>query len=346
MVNKPKILVLGDGGWGTALALLLDKKGYAVTLWSNFPDYAKYLSRYRENKKFLPGVKIPHSINITCNLQLVTCNLMVMAIPTQHARVVLQKLQPQISDIPIVSVAKGLEMETLKRPSEIIKEVLGTKPVAVLSGPSHAEEVSRGLPASVVVASADKEFARQVQQTFMTDYFRLYTHSDMLGVELGGALKNVIAIAAGICKGLNLGDNVTSALLTRGVLEMARFGKVMGAQPHTFFGLAGIGDLITTCISPHGRNRLVGLRLGGGETLKDILGSMQMVAEGIWTTRAVVNLAKQYVVEMPITKEVYGVLFRNKNPRRAVQDLMGRPPKSEMEDLKWLLSNHGQRHRS
>jgi len=327
------ILVLGDGGWGTALALLLDKNGHNVTLWSNFADYARIMAKKRENTKFLPGIKLPYSIKIDWSLEIGHCSLdlIVMAIPTQYVRVVLTKIKPNIRTIPIVSVAKGLEMKTLKRPSQIIKEVLGTDKIGVISGPSHAEEVSRGLPASVVIASNDKKLAQLAQNAFMNNHFRPYTNSDIIGVELGGALKNIIAIAAGICDGLKLGDNTKSALLTRGLAEIARLGKAMGGKTKTFSGLAGIGDLITTCISPHGRNRKVGIALGQGKTLSQILASMQMVAEGVWTTKAVVKLAKQYKTEMPITKEVHAVLFRNKNPRLAVRDLMRRPPKSEEE---------------
>lgn len=329
------ILVLGDGGWGTAIALLLDKNGHDVTLWSNFPAYARIMAKKRENTKFLPGAKLPTSINITSNLQLTTCNLIVMAIPTQYARSVLKKLQVTgyRFQVPIVSVAKGLEMGTLKRPSEIIKEVLGADKICVLSGPSHAEEVSRGLPASVVIASKDLKLANLAQSVFMNSYFRPYTHSDIIGVELGGAIKNIIAIAAGICDGLRLGDNAKSALLTRGLVEIIRLGKAMGARPDTFFGLSGLGDLITTCVSPHGRNRLVGIKLGQGKTLKEIMASMEMVAEGVWTTRAAIKLSKQYKIEMPITKEVYNILFRRKNPKQAVRDLMRRRAKSETEDL-------------
>lgn len=339
MSQRSNILVLGDGGWGTAIAILLDKNGHKVTLWSNFPDYVKYLNAKRENTKFLPGIKIPNSIEITGNLsRRRRDNLIVMAVPTQHARSVLIKIGQHITKTPIVSLAKGLEMKTLKRPSEIIKEVLNTDKIAVLSGPSHAEEVARGLPASVIIASRDKKLALFAQHIFMNDHFRPYTHTDILGVELGGALKNIIAIAAGICDGLKLGDNAKSALLTRGLVEIARFGKSMGAQPITFFGLSGIGDIITTCTSPYGRNRMVGTRLGKSESLKQILGSMEMVAEGVWTTQAAYKLAKQLGVEMPITNEVYKVLFHDKKPRQAVLDLMRRPPKSETEDLAWLLS--------
>lgn len=330
-----KILVLGDGGWGTALALVLNDNGHKVMLWSNFPDYAEYLRKHRENTKFLQGIKIPQAININSEFIINNLKLIVMAVPTQFCRGVLVQIKSRIphpaSRIPIISVAKGIEQKTLKRPSEIIQEVLDypDDKIAVLSGPSHAEEVARKKPATVVIASTNQRLAKELQSVFMGDYFRVYTQRDVVGVEIGAAVKNIIAIAAGICDGLGLGDNAKSALLTRGMVEIARLGEAMGGSKSTFFGLAGIGDLITTCISPHGRNRSVGIRIGKGETLKQILKSMQMVAEGVWTTRAVMKLAKEYKVEMPITREVYNVLFKNKNPMKAVYSLMTRQAKSE-----------------
>jgi glycerol-3-phosphate dehydrogenase (NAD(P)+) len=229
----------------------------------------------------------------------------------------------------MVSLVKGLEMQTFRRPTEIIHEVFGTERLAVLSGPSHAEEVSRGRPTTVVAASADPELARQIQEQFRTERFRVYTNEDIAGVELAGALKNVIGIAAGIGDGLGFGDNAKAALLTRGLVEMARFGVALGAEHPTFFGLAGLGDLITTCVSPHGRNRSVGERLGRGEKLPAILAGMHMVAEGVYTTRSVHEKATQMGIEMPITAEIYRVLYEDKNPLAAVNDLMLREPTSE-----------------
>lgn len=333
---KPlNIVVLGDGGWGTTLAVLLDSNQHKVKLWSNFPKYARLLNRRRENIKFLPGVKIPDSIMITARPEVVQeADLIVVAVPTQYIRAGLAKIKPYyLPKCPLVSVAKGLEQKTLTRPSEIIKEVLATRKVAVLSGPSHSEEVSRGCPASVVVASRSKPLAQKVQQVFMNKRFRVYTHSDMIGIELAGALKNIIAIAAGVCDGLKLGDNAKSALLARGLVEIARLGVAMGARKSTFFGLAGLGDLVTTCISPHSRNRAVGIKLAQGKSLKQILESMVMVAEGVWTIRAALSLAKKNRIEMPITAEVKRVLYDNKDPGQAVTDLMTRLPKSETEDL-------------
>ncbi len=331
-MTKRKILVLGDGAWGTALALNLYHNGHQVRVWGAFPDYITHLKKQRENTTFLPGVKIPAGIEFYHNIEtaLEAMDLMVLAVPTQHARSVLLKVKPFYSPVvPIVSVAKGIEHKTLARPSEIIKEILKAKKIAVLSGPSHAEEVARRLPASVVLASRDKKFARDVQRIFMNERFRIYTHSDMIGVELCGALKNIIAIAAGICDGLKLGDNAKSALLTRGLVEITRLGVKMGARSGTFFGLAGLGDLITTCISPHGRNREVGIRIGQGETLARIMKTMKKVAEGVSTTQAVYPLIRKYKIAMPITNEIYQVLFKNKNPRQAVSDLMTRQPKAE-----------------
>ncbi|MEW6027328.1 MAG: NAD(P)H-dependent glycerol-3-phosphate dehydrogenase [Planctomycetota bacterium] len=323
------ITVLGDGGWGTAVALLLLHNGHKVTLWSKFPEYAEHIRKRRENTKFLPGIKLPQALDITSELIIHNSELIVMAVPTQFCRSVLEDLRSTLP--PIVSLAKGIEQKTLKRPSQIIQETLGYSrdKIAVLSGPSHAEEVARQKPASVVVASTNKKLARDLQAVFSNEYFRVYTQDDVVGVETAAAVKNIIAIAAGICDGLGLGDNAKSALLTRGMVEISRLGEALGGNKKTFFGLAGIGDLITTCISPHGRNRAVGVRLGKGETLKQVLKTMQQVAEGVWTTRAAVKLARRYKVEMPITNEVYKILFKDKDPMKAVYTLMTRKPKTE-----------------
>jgi glycerol-3-phosphate dehydrogenase (NAD(P)+) len=230
---------------------------------------------------------------------------------------------------PIVSLTKGIEIDTFRRPTEILAELTGPRPLAVLSGPSHAEEVARQLPATVVVASRDEELAKKVQQSLVTERFRIYTNADVVGVELAGALKNVIGVAAGICDGLGCGDNAKAALLTRGLAEMTRFGVALGAEPVTFAGLAGMGDLITTCTSSHGRNRAVGLRLAKGERPADILASMTQVAEGVYTAKSVHEKAAAMDLPMPISTEVYRVIYEGKDPRRAVQDLMVRAPKSE-----------------
>jgi len=327
-----RAIVIGDGAWGTTLAGLLSLKGLDVSLWSAFPDYAAELSRTRENRKFLPGVAIPERIEILSrdSRKQDPFDLAVAAVPTQYMRRVLGEVTSQLGEIPgVVSVAKGIENETLERPTEIVLDVLGGAKLAALSGPSHAEEVSRGLPTTVVAASSDAGFARHVQEIFSTDRFRVYTSDDVLGVELAGALKNVIAIAAGICEGLGFGDNSKAALLTRGLVEIARLGQAMGARRATFAGLAGMGDLITTCVSPFGRNLAVGQAVGKGRKLEQILDGMEQVAEGVATTRSARALARRDKVEMPITEQVHQVLFEGKPPHQAVTDLMQRDLRPE-----------------
>ncbi len=327
-----KITVIGDGGWGTALAILLANKGFTVTLWSNFPDYAKLVRDSRENKKFLPGVSIPEAVSISSELagSVFGADLWVAAVPVIYLRSVMVRLAPLYKrPTPVVSVAKGIENGSLMRGSEIIADCLHTEHICVLSGPSHAEEVARGLPATVVAAARDMVLAGLVQDTFATARFRVYTNADIIGVELGAAVKNVVAIAAGVVDGLGLGDNAKSALITRGLAEIARLGVAMGAEARTFSGLAGLGDLITTCISPHGRNRAVGMAVGRGKKLKAVLDGMEMVAEGVMTTKSVCALADRYDVDMPITREVYRVLFEDKSPQQAVADLMVRQPRAE-----------------
>jgi glycerol-3-phosphate dehydrogenase (NAD(P)+) len=328
-----KFAVLGDGAWGTALALLLAQNtAHRVCLWSAREENARILREKRENVRLLPGVPIPKTIDLTTDpaAALADARLAVCAIPTIYLRQTMGRFVAcWPASLPALSLAKGIENESFQRPSQILREALGLEALAVLSGPSHAEEVSRGQPTSVVVASADDDLAHHIQQAFTTDRFRVYTNPDVLGVELAGALKNVIGIAAGICDGLNFGDNAKSALLTRALVEMARFGVALGAEHETFFGLAGIGDLITTCISPHGRNRKVGERLGRGEKLADILTDTPKVAEGVYTARSVWNRTRSMGIELPIMTEVYRVLYDNKPPLAAVQALMLRQPKKE-----------------
>jgi glycerol-3-phosphate dehydrogenase (NAD(P)+) len=256
-------------------------------------------------------------------------------VPTQFLREVAARFEDALEgDVPIVSATKGIEIETFRTPMSILQEVLGERPLAVISGPSHAEEVARGLPASVVCASHDPALAQRVQEVLSGDTFRISTSTDPLGAELGGALKNVIAIAAGISDGLGLGDNAKAALLTRGMVEMARFGQSLGAEAETFFGLAGFGDLVTTCCSRHSRNRSVGEQIGKGRTLREILAEMSMVAEGIWTTKALFGPeAENALVSLPIAEQVHAVLFEEKDPRAAVLDLMRRAPTGEMDGL-------------
>lgn len=327
--------VLGDGAWGTAIALLLaGRDDHRVRLWSARVESGLALQRDRENVRLLPGVRVPESVLLTVDVceAVARADVWVSAIPTVHLRTTLRRVREEIGPDhkvpPVVSLTKGIENGTFARPSEVLTEVLGARAVAVLSGPSHAEEVSRALPTSVVAASDNEGLALAVQKHFTTERFRVYTNLDPAGVELGGALKNVMGLAAGICDGLGCGDNARAALMTRGLAEMTRFGVALGAEPATFAGLAGLGDLITTCLSPHGRNRAVGLRLAAGERLSDIM-RMCQVAEGVTTTHAVHDRAVQMGIEMPICTEVYRVLYADKPPREAVHALMHRPMKGE-----------------
>ena len=334
--HNNKITVIGNGGWGTTLAILLQKKGYEVILWGADSGYTKYLREKRENVKYLKGIRIPSEIHITSDIskKLTEAELIVSAVPTPYLRSVLVKFKVIFNEeIPVVSVTKGIENDTLMRPSEIIADVFGKIPICLLLGPSHAEEVSLGLPTTIVASSNEDGLARIVQDTFTTGRLRVYTNPDIIGVELGAAMKNVIAIASGICEGLEFGDNSKAALITRGLAEISRLGVAMGAQKHTFSGLTGLGDLITTCISPYGRNRRVGEQIGKGRKLQEILKNMEQIAEGVWTTKSVVSLSEKYKVEMPITRETYNILFNDKNPLVAVSNLMMRTPRSEVEDL-------------
>jgi len=327
------LAILGDGAWGTAVALLLARNpDHRVRLWSAREANARLLHEKRENVHLLPGVPIPDSIELHTDpaAAVADADLLIEAIPTVHLRTTLERFRGLCSPLqPVVSLTKGIEIGTFQRPTEIIANVLGTLRTAVLSGPTHAEEVCRGMPTSIVVASADEDLAKSIQRTFFTERFRVYTSGDVVGVELAGALKNVIAVAAGIGDGLKFGDNAKSALLTRGLVEMSRFGIAFGAKPETFQGLAGVGDLITTCISPHGRNRRVGERIGRGEKLADILASTPMIAEGVTTARSVHEHADRLTIDMPISRAVYQMLYEDKPPLQAVEELMLRSPRSE-----------------
>lgn len=333
MAHSPSIAILGDGGWGTTLAILLSKKGARVTLWSAFPEYAAYLKKRRVNRKFLPGIRIPSDIDITGDLRqaLEDRELVVLAVPSQYMRSVLRKVRhfgyPRGADY--LSVTKGIEVGTLKRMSLVVREELGNVRLAVLSGPTIAHEVARGVPTTAVIASARKEVRGRLQELFMTERFRVYTNSDVVGVELGGSLKNVIAIACGISDGLGFGTNTKAALLSRGLAEMSRLGEAMGARPATFSGISGLGDLVTTCFSPYSRNRFVGEEIGKGRTLAQVRKKMQMVAEGVPTAQSAYLLSRAYGVDMPIAREVYCVLYQHKSPARAVRDLMTREKKEE-----------------
>jgi glycerol-3-phosphate dehydrogenase (NAD(P)+) len=333
MLMGLKVTILGSGAMATACSVLLaDHPDQRVSIWSRQAEQAATIQRERENRRLLPGVRLPDSVTVTADITeaLDGADFLLAAIPTQFLRATLKLVrQHQQQHRPVISIIKGLENETFQRPSEIIAEVLGSPAVVALSGPSHAEEIGRRLPATVVAASGDLALSRQVQKMFNTDRFRVYTNLDLIGVELAAALKNVVAIAAGISDGLGFGDNAKSSLLTRGLVEMTRFGLHFGAEAATFAGLAGMGDLITTCVSPFGRNRKVGERLGRGEQLKDILASMEGVAEGVATTLSVYEVAEQEAIDMPITSEVYRVLFEGKSPQDATHSLMLRPLRGE-----------------
>jgi len=336
------VTILGDGAMATVCSILLTSNGHRVTMWGAFEESIEQLLQDREQRRLLPGVKVPAAVRLTANDAdcFEETTLVVSAVPTQYMRGVWTRLKPHLPPgVPIVSVAKGIENETLLRPTEVVADVLGERyasrnggashPLAALSGPNIAAELARYLPATAVAASADEEVARRVQAVFSTQWFRVYTNDDAIGVELAGATKNVIAIAAGILDGLGAGNNAKSALVTRGLVEITRLGAAMGASADTFFGLAGLGDLITTCVSPEGRNRSVGERIGKGQKLADVLASMDSVAEGVPTTRSVMQLARRYRVEMPITEAVHAVLFENKDVLHALTDLMTREPKPE-----------------
>jgi len=330
-----RIAILGAGNWGTTLGLLLAEKGIEVTLWEFYEDREQELRRDRENKRFLPGFTFPPNLMSTSSLcdAVLKKEMLVFAVPSHTLRSVLHHVKDcNIGEVLLVSVVKGIEDETFLRMSEVIKqslpERLGVNVVA-LSGPSIANEVVRKMPTTVVVANKDLHVCREVQKIFSTSFFRVYTNEDTIGVELGGAVKNVIVIAAGICDGMGLGANTKSALLTRGLAEIKRFGVANGAKEITFSGLSGIGDLITTAFSKHSRNRFLGEELGKGRSLDEILEGMVMVAEGVRTTHSVKKLADKLKVDMPITNEVYSVLFEGKSPKQGVYDLMSRKLKGE-----------------
>ncbi len=324
------VAILGAGGWGTALAVVASARIPRVSLWSRRVEHADRMRAARENPTYLAGVRLPDAVEIVSG-DVPKADGYVCAIPTQYIRTTLTRTTA--GDRPILSVAKGIEQGTLLRPSEILHEIYGRAKVSVLSGPSHAEEVGRGLPATVVVADRQEKRAAVWQKLLSGSTFRVYTSNDPAGVELGGALKNVIAIAAGVCDGLKLGDNAKAALLSRGIVEMARLGEALGARKHTFFGISGIGDLITTCFSPHGRNLRVGREIGRGRRLADILDDMKMVAEGVWTARAVTKLASKLKIDVPICSEVDSILHAGKPPLEGLKALMARLPRSEAEDL-------------
>jgi glycerol-3-phosphate dehydrogenase (NAD(P)+) len=330
-----RVAILGAGNWGTTIGLLLAEKGLDITLWEFFEERAKELKSDGENRRFLPGFPFPSNISVTSNLKhaVLGKEMLIIAVPSHTVRSVVEDLSNYIEGKPLlVSVVKGIERETLKRISTVIEDNLPSMfkgKTVVLSGPSIANEVARKVPTTVVAANKNRDFCEKVQEILSTKSFRVYTNVDIVGVELGGAVKNVIVIAAGISDGMGLGANTKGALLTRGLAEIKRLGLRLGAKEKTFSGLSGIGDLITTAFSKHSRNRFVGEELGKGKKLDQILEGMVMVAEGVKTTESVMRLAKKYEVDMPITTEVYNVLFEDKSPEKGVSDLMTRELKRE-----------------
>jgi glycerol-3-phosphate dehydrogenase (NAD(P)+) len=333
-----RITILGDGAMGTVCSILLTANRHRVTLWGAIEENIERLLQDREQRLFLPGVRVPDGVRLTANEQecFEGAELILSAVPSQYVRSVWERVAGHVPrGVPILSVTKGIENGTLLRPSQIIRDVLAHgvhRPdlrIAVLSGPNIAAEIARYLPATAVVASDDESLAQAIRSTIATGWFRVYTNDDVIGVELSAAAKNVIAIAAGIIDGLGAGSNAKAALVTRGLVEITRLGVAMGARAATFGGLAGIGDLITTCISPEGRNRFVGEQLGKGRKLDDILSNMASIAEGVPTTRSVMELAGRHKVEMPITEAVHAVLFEGKDVLNALSELMSREPKPE-----------------
>ena len=322
--------VIGNGGWGTALGMTLAGNGHDVTLWGPFEEEIAAIRAAGENTVYLPGVAIPSSIQWTSNpAGAKEADLIVVVVPSRFVRSTLETFKPYLQENAlIVSATKGLDEKTHQRMSEVAHDVLG-RDIAILSGPSHAEEVARGVPTAVTVAGTDFQTLEKIQQAFSGKTFRVYTSDDVIGVELGGTLKNIIAVAAGILDGIGLGDNSKAALMTRGLAEITRLGTALGAKPETFSGLSGIGDLIVTCASRHSRNRAVGERLGKGESLAEIMGGMKQVAEGVWNAKAARDLAKEHGIDMPITEEVCAIVEDGKDPRQALKDLMSRDPKAE-----------------
>lgn len=332
---KGKIGVIGAGSWGTTLADLLARKGHYVTLWAYEPDLVTEMRSTGFNTRFLPSIPLSPSLNYTNSLAEAAADagLILLVSPTQVMRSILSLLMPYLpAGIPLVSASKGIELDTLLTMSQLFRQLLPEarhRDIAVLSGPSFAREVAQRMPTAVTVAAADTGVARQVQAALSTDCFRVYTNGDLVGVELGGAIKNVIALAAGISDGLGFGHNTRAALITRGLAEMSRLGQALGADPATFAGLAGMGDLVLTCTGDLSRNRTVGVRIGQGETLDAILSSMTMVAEGVKTTMSAWMLAQRHGVEMPIIEQVYRIIHEGRSARQAVIELMSRNPRAE-----------------
>ena len=334
-----KISVLGAGSWGTALALLLQENGHEVTIWTIDKKEADMIANKREQSDKLPGIRIPDDIKVTTDLEegVKGKDILVFAVPSVFVRSTAKSVAAYYEKGQIiVDVAKGIEENTLLRLSEIIEEEIKEATVTVLSGPSHAEEVGRKIPTTVVIGAKNRELALDLQNVFSNHWFRAYTSPDLVGIEVGGALKNVIALAAGVCDGLGYGDNTKAALITRGVAELTRLGIAMGGHAETFAGLSGIGDLIVTCTSKHSRNHNTGVLIGQGKTMKEAMDEVKMVVEGVYSAKAALALARKYDVEIPIIEQVNNVLFDNKSAVEAVTDLFNRDMKIEHEDLSWI----------
>lgn len=330
--------IIGAGSWGIALAVLLHNNGHKITVWSILQDEIDMLNAEREHKDKLPGVKLPEDMVFTTDMKsaIEGKNILVLAVPSPFIRSTANSMKEYVSNGQIiVNVAKGIEEKSLMTLSQVIEDEIPQADVAVLSGPSHAEEVGRGIPTTIVVGAKTQKTAEYIQNTFMSDVFRVYTSPDVLGIELGAALKNVVALAAGIADGLGYGDNTKAALITRGITEIARLGMTLGGKFETFCGLSGIGDLIVTCASMHSRNRRAGILIGQGKTMEEAMAEVKMVVEGVHSAKAAVGLAKKYDVELPIIEQVNEVLFNNKPAAEAVRDLMIRDKKIEHQDLPW-----------
>ncbi len=332
------ISIIGAGSWGIALAVLLHKNGHHVTVWSVIETEIRMLQKEREHKDKLPGVKLPEDMVFTTDLEQAVkgAEVLVLAVPSPYTRSTSHSMASLVKEGQvIVNVAKGIEEKTLLTLSQIIEEEIPQANVAVLSGPSHAEEVGRGIPTTIVVGAKDKETAEYLQNIFMNEVFRVYISPDVLGIELGAALKNVVALAAGIADGLGYGDNTKAALITRGITEIARLGVAMGGRFETFCGLTGIGDLIVTCASMHSRNRRAGILIGQGYTMKQAMDEVKMVVEGVYSAKAAMGLAKKFDVQLPIIEQVNAVLFEGQLADEAVKNLMLRDKKIENPPLPW-----------
>lgn len=333
-----KISVLGAGSWGTALSILLCNNGHDVILWSIIEDEVNMLNEKREHTAKLPGVKLPDNLVIINDLKeaMTAKDIIVLAVPSSFTRSTAHTMAPFVKDNQkIVNVAKGIEESTLYTLSEVIADEIKNADIAVLSGPSHAEEVGKGIPTTCVVGAATKETAEYLQNVFMSDVFRVYTSPDIVGIEVGAALKNVIALAAGTADGLGYGDNTKAALITRGIAEISRLGEKMGGRPETFSGLSGIGDLIVTCASMHSRNRRAGILIGKGYTMQQAMDEVKMVVEGVYSAKAALKLGKKYDLQLPIIEQVNKVLFENKPAKDAVKELMLRDKKMEASSMEW-----------